>query len=180
MSTKPLQILGFDITDVPYFLANVVDLALTIVTITLLSIAFATFDETTNVSGVDFDGRIHYFITRALIVSSVASASYYFYFVVADHGKKSYGKFIDAVVDAANRSSYVLMGASLIMAKAAAFMSDLYSKDSTKDVRDRLNEAFYVQIALMGLRVLSLARHKVYIEPEEKEKDKNDPLLGGA
>ena len=83
-------------------------------------------------------------------------------------------------MDAANRSSYVLMGASLIMAKAAAFMSDLYSKDSTKDVRDRLNEAFYVQIALMGLRVLSLARHKVYIEPEEKEKDKNDPLLGGA
>lgn len=172
--TKPLQICGFDITDVPYFLANLVDLALTIVTITLLSIAFATFDETTDVSGVDFDGRIHYFITRALIVSSVASASYYLYFVVADHGKKSYGKFVDSVLDAANRSSYVLLGSSLVMAKAASWMSDLYSKPSTKDVRDRLNEAFYVQIALLGIRVLNLARHKIYIEPVEKQADSEE------
>jgi len=181
--TKPLQILGFDITDVPYFLANVVDLALTMVTIVLLSIAFVAFDETTDASGIDFDGRIEYFITRALVVSSVASVSYYFYFIIADHGKKSYGEFLDAVVDAANRSSYVLMGASLVMAKAASWMSDLYSKDSTKDVRDRLNEAFYVQIVLMGLRVLNLARHKVYIEPQEKAQEKDDegkPLIGGS
>ena len=169
--TKPLQILGFDITDIPYFLANVIDVALTIVTIALLAVAFSAFDETTDVSGVDFDGRIHYFITRALIVSSVASVSYYLYFIAADHGKKSFGKFFDSVLDAANRASYVLMGSSIIMAKAASWMSDLYSKDSTKDVRDRLNEAFYVQIVLLGVRVINLARHKIYIEPGEKNED---------
>ena len=171
MSKRPIQVLCMDVTDIPYFLANVVDLALTVVTIVLLSIALSAFEEKADVSGVDFDGRIDYFITRAIVISGVASVSYYLYFLVADHGKKSYGKFVDSVLDAANRSSYVLMGSSLVMAKSASWMSDLYSKDSTKDVRDRLNEAFYVQIALMGLRVLNLARHKIYIEPAEKEED---------
>jgi hypothetical protein len=172
--SKPLRICGFDITDVPYFLANLIDLALTLVTIALLSIAFAAFDEKSDVSGIDYDGRIEYFISRALVVSSVASVSYYFYFIIADHGKKKWGQFLDSIVDAANKSSYVLMGSSIIMAKAASWMSDLYSKDSTKDVRDRLNEAFYVQIALMGLRVINLARHKIYIEPTEKEKEEEE------
>ena len=66
------------------------------------------------------------------------------------------------------------MGTSIIMAKAAAWMSDLYSKDSNKDVRDRLNEAFYVQIVLMSIRVLNVARHKIYIEPGEKNQQSEE------
>lgn len=171
--------LGFDVSDVPYFLAQVSDAILTLVTIVLLAVGLAAFEETSNIAGNDYDGRIHDFITRAIVVSSVASVSYYMYFVILDHGKKSYGKFIDAFADAANLSSYVLMGTSIIMAKAAAWMSDLYSKDSNKDVRDRLNEAFYVQIVLMSIRVLNVARHKIYIEPGEKnQRDEEEaPLI---
>jgi hypothetical protein len=147
---------------------------LTIVTIVLLSVGFAAFEETADVAGNDYDGRIHDFLTRAIVVSSVASASYYFNFVFKDHGKKSYGKFMDAFFDAANLSSYVLMGTSIALAKGAAFMSDLYSKDSNKDVRDRSNEAFWVQIVLMSRRVLNVARHKRYIEPGEKQADREE------
>ena len=157
--------LSLEITDVPYAIANALEIIGTIVYIVLIFIALDNFKEDQDAAGFDFDGRIRYFLERAAIVSCV-SLLYYPSIFLSDEDKNKLTcnmKSLRCAGDAAALASYGLVGASLIMVKAASWMSDLYSAPATLDTRDMANIAFYLQVGVLGFRVLKDSYHSVYV-----------------
>ena len=175
----------FEIDDVPYTIANVLEILAIIVYMVAIHVAVGNFKEDTDVHNADFDGRIKDMLGASLITSYVAFAGYYSQIFLAESSKKylacaegksdqdvnMFTRGLLILMDSSLLASYALVGASIVLTKSVSFLTDLYinSKEETKDVRDMVNIAFVLQICVLGFRVLKDAVHNRNGKGSEKK-----------